>query len=835
MAVNRINQINQVTVIAPRFPQSFQGPPGATGPGVPDGGSANQILRKVSGADQDTGWASPGDIGVPTLAGDNTFTGINAGGQADTIAALAARSVAGLTDGDIIYVSDAYRWGFFRWTTGDQSANVTADPKQGIWVAPATADTGASGAWQRLVDGSIRVDWFIEPGDADDTAGIQAALNYAAAGAGVGSVFQRGTTVVFGRETYTISSTIEPTGFGQIALVGQGLPGSTAAGGVTTTGGTCIIAAHTSGSAFRFKRGPVALRSMRIVGSAARKSGANLSAHGLHFEPEDDASANSRINYVQLQDVRADNHPGIGIAVLGESVGTDFNRVWAHDNGSHGALVDRGTATGRVHTMVGGTTVSTGAMTAASAVLTASSASFVDPTDVGARILVKGAGPNGYDMETTISSVDSATQVTLDVAASTTVSGAVVQYGGFWARPGLGTIRKLNAYDNAGHGLAIGHPADGFQTPYRWIIDDFEAYRNATSIARRFNNHDSWLGGEQIKLNNSATGGSALRNCLLVTGQNIKISNFRAIDSFTSGHGIFVANAVSGRTTANGGADTGVTRGQTDDVLIDGVTFSGATVPDAIRVDDVGGNPVRVYGVRGPYTNLFNAQRNNVLYEDGGNLLFTGGFRALAGSAGALSFAFLDDTDTGLYRAATNTMGFAAGGERVFDFSQGAISLAAATTAAPDGVTISLARGTVTLPAINFGASGADNNTGLFSRTADEVNLAAGGVEILRAAAQGIAIGVLGSAAAPSLFRTADTDTGLFFRTANEVNLAAGGVEIQRNTSAGVDIRTGDLLRGGTKVVGAQGAAIADAAGGTEITTINAILARLRAHGLIAT
>jgi hypothetical protein len=94
---------------------------------------------------------------------------------------------------------------------------------------------------------------------------------------------------------------------------------------------------------------------------------------------------------------------------------------------------------------------------------------------------------------------------------------------------------------------------------------------------------------------------------------------------------------------------------------------------------------------------------------------------------------------------------------------------------------------------------------------------------------------VLGSAAAPSLFRTADTDTGLFFRTANEVNLAAGGVEIQRNTSAGVDIRTGDLLRGGTKVVGAQGAAIADAAGGTEITTINAILARLRAHGLIAT
>ena len=39
----------------------------------------------------------------------------------------------------------------------------------------------------------------------------------------------------------------------------------------------------------------------------------------------------------------------------------------------------------------------------------------------------------------------------------------------------------------------------------------------------------------------------------------------------------------------------------------------------------------------------------------------------------------------------------------------------------------------------------------------------------------------------------------------------------------------------GTIVVGAQGVAIPDAAGGTEITTINSILAALRTHGLIAT
>lgn len=46
---------------------------------------------------------------------------------------------------------------------------------------------------------------------------------------------------------------------------------------------------------------------------------------------------------------------------------------------------------------------------------------------------------------------------------------------------------------------------------------------------------------------------------------------------------------------------------------------------------------------------------------------------------------------------------------------------------------------------------------------------------------------------------------------------------------------SGQFLINGTKVVGPRGAAIVDAAAGTEVATINAILTRLRAHGLIAT
>jgi hypothetical protein len=50
-----------------------------------------------------------------------------------------------------------------------------------------------------------------------------------------------------------------------------------------------------------------------------------------------------------------------------------------------------------------------------------------------------------------------------------------------------------------------------------------------------------------------------------------------------------------------------------------------------------------------------------------------------------------------------------------------------------------------------------------------------------------------------------------------------------------VDIVGGNELRiNGTKILGTQEAAISDATGGTEITTINAILTALRNHGLIA-
>ena len=65
--------------------------------------------------------------------------------------------------------------------------------------------------------------------------------------------------------------------------------------------------------------------------------------------------------------------------------------------------------------------------------------------------------------------------------------------------------------------------------------------------------------------------------------------------------------------------------------------------------------------------------------------------------------------------------------------------------------------------------------------------------------------------------------------------------KILLHTNTGnIDMLTGSLLAAGTKVVGAQGAAVADASGGATVdaecrTAVNDLLARLRTHGLIAT
>lgn len=97
-------------------------------------------------------------------------------GFSATRAALAA--LTGMAAGNSRYLAESGREGEFVWSSENNAANVTADPQQGVYVAPTSAPTGTSGAWVRKFDGPIHLNWFgaITGNDAANAATNNAAF-----------------------------------------------------------------------------------------------------------------------------------------------------------------------------------------------------------------------------------------------------------------------------------------------------------------------------------------------------------------------------------------------------------------------------------------------------------------------------------------------------------------------------------------------------------------------------------------------------------------------------------------------------------------------------------
>jgi hypothetical protein len=77
------------------------------------------------------------------------------------------------------FLREAGREGTFVWDSSNLSAKVTSDSLQGVYVAPVSDATGASGAWVRKFSGALNVKWFgaVGNGATDDYPAIQGALN----------------------------------------------------------------------------------------------------------------------------------------------------------------------------------------------------------------------------------------------------------------------------------------------------------------------------------------------------------------------------------------------------------------------------------------------------------------------------------------------------------------------------------------------------------------------------------------------------------------------------------------------------------------------------------
>lgn len=108
--------------------------------------------------------------GVTTLG----ITLTSASGQSvNSRGALAALSP--VVNNQVAFLTEAGREGMFVFSTANLSASVTADPAEAFYVAPASASTGASGAWVRRYAGAKIATWFGATGDGstDDALALQ--------------------------------------------------------------------------------------------------------------------------------------------------------------------------------------------------------------------------------------------------------------------------------------------------------------------------------------------------------------------------------------------------------------------------------------------------------------------------------------------------------------------------------------------------------------------------------------------------------------------------------------------------------------------------------------
>lgn len=134
--------------------------------------------------------------------------------KAATRAELAATAnpVAGMTR----YLVEAGREGMFVFTAGNLSALVTADPRQGVYVAPTSGPTGAAGAWVRQYDTALEVNWFGAVADnaTDDAPAINGTFRVAEALAVPGyinpTIYRGAPSVHIAKGRYYCGAPLEP-------------------------------------------------------------------------------------------------------------------------------------------------------------------------------------------------------------------------------------------------------------------------------------------------------------------------------------------------------------------------------------------------------------------------------------------------------------------------------------------------------------------------------------------------------------------------------------------------------------------------------------------------
>ena len=204
---------------------------------------------------------------------------------------VATRAELAGKSGGRSYLAEAGRTGTFLFDPSNLVAMVAADPAQGIYVAPQSDASGASGAWVRKYDGPVNVRWFGAKGDGTTNDGPAFAMAIAflrATGCNGDSFYQGSSKLLVPAGHYFLgTTTLDLNHTLVIEGEGSGLAGGRAtklrwAAGATgirvqrhnTSGAQAIIASGQNGGDGSIIRG------LNLVGGHAGTEG---EFHGIHL------------------------------------------------------------------------------------------------------------------------------------------------------------------------------------------------------------------------------------------------------------------------------------------------------------------------------------------------------------------------------------------------------------------------------------------------------------------------------------------------------------------------------------------------------------------------
>lgn len=167
-------------------------------------------------------------------------------------------------------------------------------------------------------------------GTTDDTAAIQAAINYAA---------PLGYVIYFPPGTYRTTATVgftknDAQQFG-VQIVGSGLQKS------------YIEADHLAGPVLSLNRSNGLVQDISLTASATRTAGAAGSNYGLLMEAPDNATA--AVAQMAIVRVRAYGQPSHGIVHVGNMIESYYEQALAQLNKGHGFVFDTGVITSRTN------------------------------------------------------------------------------------------------------------------------------------------------------------------------------------------------------------------------------------------------------------------------------------------------------------------------------------------------------------------------------------------------------------------------------------------------------------------------------------------------------